>query len=299
MKVAWHPLYNHPLQAGHRFPMIKYDLLREQLLYEGIVTNADFLHPHGVDVEQILLTHAQPYLEKLLNGQLTAAEIRRTGFPYSESLIQREITIMDGTLLCALHALDCGIGLNIAGGTHHAFREHGEGFCLLNDFAIAINILLNQKRIARALIIDLDVHQGNGSASLFQNDSRVFTFSMHGEKNYPMHKEKSDLDIELPDGTTDDVYLKTLAEILPQVVESSQPDIVFYQCGVDILAADKLGRLSISMDGCRMRDHIVFEYCRNHGLPVVCAMGGGYSPDIRTIVDAHANTFRLARHFWC
>lgn len=278
--------------------MIKYDLLREQLLYEGIVSKDDFLHPHGVDVEQILLTHSPLYLEKLLQGNLSPAEIRRTGFPFSESLIQREITIMGGTLLCALHALDSGIGLNIAGGTHHAFRNRGEGFCLLNDFAIAINILLNQKSINRALIIDLDVHQGNGTASIFEDDPRIFTFSMHGEKNYPLHKEKSDLDIELLDGTTDDVYLKTLAENLTQVVESSQPDLVFYQCGVDILAADKLGRLNISMDGCRMRDHHVFEFCRNRSLPVVCAMGGGYAPDIRTIVDAHTSTFRLARHFW-
>lgn len=298
MKVAWHPLYNHPLQAGHRFPMIKYDLLREQLLYEGIATHDDFLHPHGVDVDDLLLTHSREYIDKLLTGTLSPAEIRRTGFPYSNELIEREIIIMHGTLLCAEYALDHGIGLNIAGGTHHAYRSHGEGFCLLNDFAITINILLNQGKISRALVIDLDVHQGNGTAALFENDSRVFTFSMHGEKNYPMHKEKSDLDIELPDGTTDEVYLHTLADCLPRILSTSTPDIVFYQCGVDILAADKLGRLGVSIEGCRMRDQFVFESCFNAGLPVVCAMGGGYAPDIRNIVDAHANTFRLARHFW-
>lgn len=298
MKIAWHPFYNHPLDARHRFPMIKYDLLREQLLYEGIASQSDFLHPHGVDVDDLLLTHSREYIDKLLTGTLSPAEIRRTGFPYSYELIEREIIIMHGTLLCAEYALDHGIGLNIAGGTHHAYRSHGEGFCLLNDFAITINILLNQGKISKALVIDLDVHQGNGTAALFENDSRVFTFSMHGEKNYPMHKEKSDLDIELPDGTTDEVYLHTLAECLPRILSTATPDIVFYQCGVDILAADKLGRLGVSIDGCRMRDQLVFESCFNAGLPVVCAMGGGYAPDIRNIVDAHTNTFRLARHYW-
>lgn len=278
--------------------MLKYDLLKEQLEFEGLLSSHDFFHPHGVDAEVAALTHSRKYIDGLLHGNLSPSEIRRIGFPYSPELIEREFTIMGGTLECAWYALDHGIGLNIAGGTHHAFHDHGEGFCLLNDFAIAINHLLHHKKIKRALIIDLDVHQGNGTAAIFKKRSEVFTFSMHGEKNYPMHKEVSDIDIELPDGTSTDAYLNKLEAILPELFDQAVPDIVCYQSGVDILSNDKLGRLAVSIDGCRQRDKMVFESSFKRGVPVVCAMGGGYSKEIRTIVDAHANTFRMAKHIW-
>ena len=275
--------------------MSKYELLPTQLIVEGIAEPADFFEPDPLTIEQILSTHTPLYWDKLINGKLTRDEIRKTGFPYSEELISREITIAGGTLKCAQFALEEGFAMNIAGGTHHAFTDRGEGFCLLNDIAVAANDLLNNYDLKRILIVDLDVHQGNGTAEIFAGDDRVFTLSMHGAKNYPLKKEKSSLDIPLADGTQDVEYLKLLHDNLSKVLSDFQPEFIFYQSGVDILASDKLGRLNVSMGGCKLRDEMVFEAASHTGIPIVACMGGGYSPKISTIVDAHTTTFEVAR----
>ncbi|RPD49664.1 histone deacetylase [Hymenobacter sediminis] len=300
ISIAWAPLYAHPLPANHRFPMLKYELLPEQLLREGVVPESAFFLPQSPPDEDVLWVHAAEYYQRLCTGQLTRAEERATGFPWSPELIARETTILGGTLECARRALQHGVALNIAGGTHHAFRNRGEGFCLLNDQAAAAAYLLSQPqlRVRRVLIVDLDVHQGNGTASIFEHEPRVFTFSMHGARNYPHRKERSDLDLALPDGTEDAAYLALLRETLPRLLEEHQPDFVFYLSGVDVLATDKLGHLALSRDGCRLRDEYVLGLCRQHGLPVVVCMGGGYSPRIADIVDAHVNTFRVAADLW-
>lgn len=278
--------------------MLKYDLVYEQLIYEGTLPESAFFEPTEASRETLALTHTTEWLDKLEQGRLTRHEERKTGFPYSPALIHREKVIMQGTVDAALHALENGCGANIAGGTHHAYADSGEGFCLLNDMAVAANVLLNQKLARQILIVDLDVHQGNGTAKIFENEPRVFTFSMHGQHNFPLHKEKSDLDVELPDGTDDKTYLPLLDRHLKTVLDRVQPDFVLYLCGVDVLATDKLGRLGMSLAGCRERDKMVFTECKNAGLPVAISLGGGYSPNIRHIVDAHANTFRLMVEMW-
>ncbi|MDX1905404.1 MAG: histone deacetylase [Bacteroidia bacterium] len=298
LQISWHPLYCHPLPEGHRFPMEKYTLIREQLLYEGTLTEDNLYAPAPLAEEILLLTHTPAYWDKLKHQTLSPAEIRRTGFPLSERLVQRSLTIAGGTCQNALFALENGVALNVAGGTHHAFTDRGEGFCLLNDIAIAANWLLATGRIRQALIVDLDVHQGNGTAEIFRHEPRVFTFSMHGEANYPLKKETSDLDIGLPTGMDDQAYLHTLRETLPRLLDTVQPDFVFYLSGVDILATDKLGKLAVSRAGCRERDRIVMRMCRERGLPVCISMGGGYSVHIRDIVEAHCNTFRVAQELW-
>lgn len=298
LKIAWHPSFNHPLPEGHRFPMEKYDLLPEQLIYEGTITRENLFEPGILSERDVLLTHTKEYWNKLRTLNLSKLEERKTGFPLSETLVNRELRIMQGTVECAHLAMVHGVSMNIAGGTHHAYSFSGEGFCLLNDNAIAANCLLNEGLVKKVLIVDLDVHQGNGTAEIFQNDPRVFTFSMHGEKNYPLPKEKSDLDIGLPDGIDDRSYLEILYKTLPQLIEEHQPDIVFYQCGVDILASDKLGRLGLTIEGCRKRDEFVLSTCYKNKLPLICSMGGGYSEKISVIIEAHANTFRLAQQIW-
>lgn len=274
--------------------MLKYDLLPQQLMHEGSISKAQLFKPKLLDESKLLLAHDENYWNHLKNLSLSASAMRKTGFPHTKELIKRELRIMQGTLDCALHAMDNGIALNIAGGTHHSFADRGEGFCLLNDFAIAARVLINQNKANKVMIVDLDVHQGNGSAKIFENDTSVFTFSMHGGKNYPMHKENSDLDIALNDGTEDNEYLLLLNQNLPLLLDSFQPDILFYQCGVDVLESDKLGRLALSIEGCKQRDRMVFEEAMARSIPVVCAMGGGYSEEIKLIIEAHANTFRLA-----
>jgi acetoin utilization deacetylase AcuC-like enzyme len=294
LKIAYDPIYSHPLPEGHRFPMLKYDLISEQLLYEGSITTRNLFSPEPCADEIVLLTHTREWLDKLKNQGLSPREQRQIGFPQSPALILRERMITQGTLDCCLYALDNGIALNTAGGTHHAFAAHGEGFCLLNDFAVAANYLLHQKITRQFLIIDLDVHQGNGTAKLFEREPRVFTFSMHGRNNYPFHKERSDMDIPLEDGTDENTYLSLLKEHLPALVEKVKPDFAFFLSGVDILDTDKFGKLKVSVAGCRQRDEIVFSLLRGKGIPCVVAMGGGYSADIRIIVEAHCNTFRTA-----
>ncbi len=296
MKVAFSPVYTYQkLPEGHRFPMEKYDLLPQQLLHEGTLTEASFFSPNRLSEAEILRTHSPVYWDKLKHGTLSRHEIRALGFPFHESLVNRGRYISKGTLECAYHALNDGVALNIAGGTHHAYADRGEGFCMFNDFAIAATELLHHQVIDQVLIVDLDVHQGNGTAKIFEGNPKVFTFSMHGEHNYPLRKEQSDLDIGLPDQIEDKAYLSTLAEHLPTVIDQVKPDMVFYLSGVDILATDKLGRLGVSIQGCKTRDEMVFDYCKSREIPVVVSMGGGYSKQIKDIIEAHANTFRVAK----
>lgn len=298
LKIAFSPVYRYTLPEGHRFPMAKYELLPEQLIWEGTVTEAQFFHPDLLQEEVALLTHTPEWWLKMNELRLSDREIRAIGFPINETFVRRGRHISDGTIQCARYALENGCSMNIAGGTHHAFADRGEGYCCFNDQAVAANWLLQEGLAQRILIVDLDVHQGNGTAKIFENEPRVFTFSMHGERNYPVRKEKSNLDIGLPDGMEDDAYLSILRETLPRLLDDFQPDFVFYQSGVDILATDKLGRLNISREGCRERDRIVFTMCKQHHLPVVASMGGGYSPRIADIVEAHANTFRVAQEVY-
>jgi acetoin utilization deacetylase AcuC-like enzyme len=298
LKVAWNKSYVLPLPPSHRFPMSKYEVLPQQLLHEGTIGSENLFSPHQVNEQLILRAHQPGYWKKLTALDLTPREIRRTGFPLTRQLIDREVTIVSGTVLCTEFAIQYGVAMNIAGGTHHAFTHKGEGFCLLNDIAIAALYLLDQNTIQKILVIDLDVHQGNGTAEIFRNDPRVFTFSMHGANNYPLQKEQSDLDIGLPDKTDDGFYLRTLEINLKNLMDTVQPDFIFYQSGVDILATDTLGRLGVSRDGCKQRDRIVLQTAKQNRIPLVASMGGGYSHDFRDIIEAHANTYRLAQEIY-
>ncbi|MBL7846391.1 MAG: histone deacetylase [Cyclobacteriaceae bacterium] len=298
LKVAWSPAYVLPLPPNHRFPMSKYELLPEQLLHEGTLRTENFFEPSPLSEMQIVRTHEAAYWNRLKNLQLTDREARRAGFPITEALVNREIQIANGTVLCAEFALEHGVAMNIAGGTHHAFTGRGEGFCLLNDIAIAAHHLLDNGLASKVLVVDLDVHQGNGTAQIFRDDPRVFTFSMHGANNYPLIKENSDLDIGLSDGTSDRFYLSTLDRNLKTLLEQVEPDFIFFQSGVDILDTDKLGRLAVTREGCRERDRMVLHAAKANGIPLVASMGGGYSPDFRDIIEAHANTYRMAQEIY-
>jgi acetoin utilization deacetylase AcuC-like enzyme len=340
LKIAHSPIYKLELPDGHRFPMLKYELICEQLLYEGTVTNDNIFHPQMLTPDVILSTHTADYWHRLSNAELTPKEMRKVGFPLTEQLIKRTVTIAGGTVECALFALKYGVSMNTAGGTHHAFTDHGEGFCMLNDVAIAANYLMDNQLAKRILIVDLDVHQGNGTAEIFRKSPRkwmsdlrcqiseinspnllisdigigisagyqspksqirhptstgVFTFSVHGANNYPLHKEQSCLDIGLPDGVEDNYYLTTVRENLLRLFDTVEPDFVFFNSGVDVLATDKLGKLKLTQEGCRQRDLLVFELCKRNKVPISVSMGGGYSPRVATIVEAHANTFRSAQ----
>lgn len=295
LPIAYHPIYKHPLPEGHRFPMIKYELLPQQLLHEGTATPADFHEPGLPDMANILAVHDKNYVDELLSLTLDARAVRKIGFPLSAELVERELRIAQGTIWGVHKALEHGIAFNIAGGTHHAYSDRGEAFCLLNDQAIGAQYLINNKLAKKVLIVDLDVHQGNGTAEIFIGNDAVFTFSMHGKTNYPFKKEISDLDIPLHDNIGDEEYLSILRETLPKLIDGQKPDFIFYLSGVDILASDKLGKLGCSISGCKERDAFVLSLCHKLGIPVQCSMGGGYSPDIKVIIEAHANTYRVAR----
>jgi len=298
LKIAFDPIYAHPLPEGHRFPMLKYELIPGQLLHEGLITQENLFSPDEVTDETILLTHDAVYYKQLTELTLPPKEQRRIGFPLSARLIERERRIAKGTIEGCRYAQQYGIAFNVAGGTHHAGTNWGEGFCMLNDQAVAANYLLYSQLASSILIIDLDVHQGNGTAQIFENEPRVFTFSMHGANNFPYRKEHSDLDIPLHDGTTGETYLSILKDTLPKLIAQQKPDFIFYLSGVDVLATDKLGKLSLTINECKARDRFVLEQCLKHQIPVQVSMGGGYSPDIRDIVEAHCNTFRLADEMW-
>lgn len=298
LKIAYHSIYKHNLPDGHRFPMEKYDLLPQQLIYEGTCDEENFFNPEVPNNKYFFMVHDAAYVSDLMNMTLNQKAARKIGFPLSEELIAREMIIADGTIKASKFALKYGIAMNIAGGTHHAFTNKGEGFCMLNDQAIGARYLQEKGLANKILIVDLDVHQGNGTAEIFQNDPTVFTFSMHGKSNYPFHKEKSDLDIPLDNGTEDLLYLSILKETLPELIKIQQPDFIYYLCGVDVIKTDKLGKLSLTIEGCKERDRFVLQTCKNHNIPVMCSMGGGYSPDVKIIIDAHANTFRLAQEIF-
>lgn len=274
--------------------MLKYELIQEQLLYEGTCTEANFFAPAPVDDWWILGVHSPEYVRALKTGTVDPRMMRRIGFPLTPELIDREWIITQGTIDGTQIARRDGVSMNVAGGTHHAFPDRGEGFCMLNDVGVAAHYLLETGQAGKILVIDLDVHQGNGTAVMFQREPRVFTFSMHGKDNYPLKKEQSDLDIELPTGMTDDAYLNLLYDTLPGLIQRVQPDFLFYVSGVDILESDRLGKLAVSREGCKTRDRFVFEQAIRHNLPLVVSMGGGYSPRLTDIVEAHCNTFRLA-----
>jgi acetoin utilization deacetylase AcuC-like enzyme len=300
LKIAYDDIYKHPLPEGHRFPMEKYDLLPKQLVYEGTCEESNFFKPQILDQNEryILKAHDSNYVSELYSCKIEPRAARKIGFPLSPKLVERERVITNGSIRACNYALSHGIAMNIAGGTHHAYRNRGEAFCMLNDQAVGAYYLLENKLAHSILVVDLDVHQGNGTAEIFKNDSRVYTFSMHGKSNYPFKKETSDLDIPLEDNTGDNEYLSILKKTLPHLIDSVKPDFVFYLSGVDILSTDKLGKLGCSIEGCKERDRYVLQFLFDKGIPCEVSMGGGYSKDIKIIIEAHANTFRLAQDIY-
>lgn len=294
MKVFYTPRYYADIGEGHVFPIRKFELVRDRLLAEGTLSPAEIVEPREASVDDVLLVHTEAYVTRLRAGALDARELRRLGLPWSKALVRRSFLATSGTLGAARAALVEGAASNLAGGTHHAFPDRGEGFCVLNDVAIAIRALRRDGKILRASVVDLDVHQGNGTAAIFEGDTEVFTFSMHGAKNYPLFKQRSSLDVELPDGTSDEEYLDSLARHLPRVFEHA-PDLVFYLGGADPYAGDKLGRLSLSIEGLRARDELVLRECRERGFPVATVMSGGYAADIDDTVEIHCNTIRAVK----
>jgi acetoin utilization deacetylase AcuC-like enzyme len=294
MRVCYTPRYYADIGEGHVFPIRKFELVRDRLVAEGTLSPAEIYEPREAAVEDVLLVHTEDYVTRLRAGALTPRELRRLGLPWSKALVRRSFLATSGTMAAARAALAEGVGANLAGGTHHAFPDRGEGFCVLNDVAVAVRALRRDRVARRAAVVDLDVHQGNGTAHIFADDPDVFTFSMHGAKNYPLFKLRSSLDVELADRTGDAEYLEALARHLPRVFAHA-PDVVFYLGGADPFEGDKLGRLSLSIEGLRARDELVLGGCRARGLPVVTVMSGGYAADIRDTVEIHCNTVRAAK----
>ena len=294
MKVSHHPDYYLPLPEGHPFPMVKYTLVYDRLRETGLLPAANIMLPEEATRADLERVHEKDYLDRLFGEGLSVTEQRAIGVPWSPRLLRRSRLAVQGTILAAEAALEQGRGGNLAGGTHHAFADHGEGFCVLNDIAVAIRRLQHEKRTERALVIDLDVHQGNGTAAIFEGDDSVFTFSMHGERNYPSRKMRSTLDIGLPDGIDDEAYLSTLEINLPKLIENFSPDVVFYLAGVDVAAGDRYGRFNLSDDGIRARDRCVLEWTRRHGLPLAITLAGGYSPNPVRTAMLHTIVFEEA-----
>jgi acetoin utilization deacetylase AcuC-like enzyme len=295
MRAFYSDTFVLPLPAHHRFPMAKYTLLRERILADGVLAPDDLRLPDPISWDDLRLAHDDRYVEAVASGRLAAEEQRRIGFPWSPMMVERSRRSVGATLAAARAAIEeRGPAANLAGGTHHAFRDHGEGYCVFNDVAVAAQVLLRDGVVDRALVIDCDVHQGNGTASIFRDDPSVFTLSFHGDKNYPFRKELSDLDVTFEDGARDDVYLTALTNHVPRVLDAHQPDIVFYLAGADPYEGDRLGRLKLTIAGLRERDRLIFETCRARDLPVAVAMSGGYAPDVDAIVAIHVNTIREA-----
>lgn len=297
MQVFYTPRYYADIGQGHIFPIRKFEFVRDQLLAEGTLRSDEIIEPAPAPLADVLLVHTEDYVSRLRRGELTVKEIRRLGLPWSESLVRRSFYAVGGTLAAASAALAEGYSSNLAGGTHHSFADHGEGFCVLNDVAVAIRAMRARKLIRRAAIVDCDVHQGNGTATIFAGDADTFTFSMHGANNYPLFKVPSNLDVELPDGVSDAVYLETLATHLPRVFQND-PEIVFYLAGADPYAGDKLGRLALSIDGLRERDAYVLRECYEREVPVVTVMSGGYGKDINDTIEIHCNTIRMVKEIF-
>jgi len=298
MLFAWSSAsYVVPLPPGHRFPMAKYRLLRERVIGDGIIPASRVLEPDRAQAVDVRLVHTESYVHDIDAGRLDAAAERRLGFPWSPALVERSYRSVGGTIAASSAALEHGIAINLSGGTHHAFADHGEGFCVFNDVAIAIRTLQRDGRLTRAVVIDLDVHQGNGTNAIFGGDESVFTFSMHGAKNYPFHRVPGCVDVELPDGTGDDAYIDILAAALPSVLRSAGAALAVYLAGADVLAGDRLGRLCLTQAGLARRDALVLGACREIGLPVAIVLGGGYGARLEDTVDAHVQTVRLAAAF--
>jgi len=298
LKIAFNQSYIHPLKEGHRFPMIKYELIPEQLLRRNICTEHHFFSPKPIEEKEVLYTHDKSYYHNLTHLSLGKLDQRKIGFPLTHTLVQREQIIAQGTIQNTLFSLEHGVSMNIAGGTHHAFMDKPGAFCMLNDQAIAANYLLENKLAKKVMIIDLDVHQGDGTAAIFKNQSNVFTLSFHGKKNYPFKKQESDFDLGFEDQTTDDEYLNAMGNVIPKLVDRVEPDFIFYLAGVDVLKNDKLGRLGMTLDGCKQRDRFILELCKSNQIPLQISMGGGYSIHLKEIIDAHSNTFELAQELY-
>lgn len=292
--IYYSPDYYADIGEGHVFPIKKFELARDILVSEGTVESESVVPPAEASVEDVLRVHTSDYISRLRGGTLTRSEVRRLGLPWSMSLVKRSFLAVSGTINASFTALEYGVGSNLAGGTHHAFPDRGEGFCVLNDVAVAIEKLRAENAAQRFLIVDLDVHQGNGTAYIYREDPDVFTFSAHGQKNYPLFKEMSDLDIELADGTADEEYLSVVDEALHRILHF-EPDLVFYLAGADPFEDDKLGRLALSKTGLRRRDELVLKSAKAVGIPVVTTMSGGYAADIMDTVDIHCNTIRAVR----
>lgn len=298
MLFAWSSAsYVVPLPDGHRFPMAKYRLVKERVIADGILPACRVLEPERAAVEDVRLVHTERYVHDIDAGELDAASVRRLGFPWSPALVERSYRSVGGTLAASESALDNGIAINLSGGTHHAFADHGEGFCVFNDVAIAIRALQRDARLSRAVVIDLDVHQGNGTNAIFAGDERVYTFSMHGAKNYPFNRVPGCVDIEMPDGTDDALYIDTLSRALPDALRTARAHLAVYLAGADILAGDRLGRLGLTQAGMARRDAVVLDACREIGLPVAIVLGGGYGARLEDTVDGHVQTVRLAADY--
>jgi acetoin utilization deacetylase AcuC-like enzyme len=294
MKVYYSDHFVLPLPDDHRFPMVKYSMLRERVARDGICGPGELLTPRAVTEQEILRAHVPDYLNRVASGTLTAKEVRRIGFPWSEKMVERSRRASGGTLGACLAALDEGFAANLAGGTHHAFSDRGEGFCVFNDSAIAARAVQAAGLVERVVVIDTDVHQGNGTAAILRGDPTVFTFSVHGANNFPFHKEESDLDAPLPDGAGDTEFLATLESGLEAALEAAEPDLAVYLAGADPFEGDRLGRLSVTKSGLAERDRIVLQTCRERGIPVAVTMAGGYAYEVEDTVDVHFQSIRRA-----
>ena len=293
--IVYHPHYVAPLPQGHRFPMVKFQKLYELLLKDGILTPENLYQPEIPDQSLLELVHTPDYIENYCQGTLDAKAQRRIGLPWSSELVRRTCTAVGGTILTAKLALEYGIACNTAGGTHHAFPDFGSGFCIFNDLAIAARVLQAWGLVKQVLIVDLDVHQGDGTAFIFQNDPQVFTFSMHCEINFPSRKQTSDLDVPLPEGLDNDGYLQILANYLPDLLSQVKPDLVLYDAGVDTHVGDRLGKLALTDEGLYRRERQVLSTCRAGGYPVACVIGGGYSEEMEGLVYRHSLLHRAAK----
>jgi acetoin utilization deacetylase AcuC-like enzyme len=294
MKVYYSDHFVLPLPEGHRFPMVKYSMLRERVARDGICGPGELRTPRAATDEEILRAHAPDYLERVVSGALTDKEVRRIGFPWSERMVERSRRASGGTLQACLAALDEGFAANLAGGTHHAFSDRGEGYCVFNDSAIAARAIQAAGLVERVVVIDTDVHQGNGTAEILHADPTVFTFSIHGAKNFPFNKEESDLDAPLPDGADDTEFLTTLEDGLEVTLDAAEADLAIYLAGADPFEGDRLGRLSVTKSGLAERDRIVLETCRERGVPVATTMAGGYASEVADTVDVHFQSIRRA-----
>lgn len=294
MKIFYCDHFVLPLPPGHRFPIQKYVLLRERVMAAALIPPPDLTVPEPATDQQILRVHDEDYLQRVKSGHLTPKEMRRIGFPWSPQLVERSRRSVGGTLNTCRAALLDGIAVNLAGGTHHAFPDHGQGYCVFNDSAIAARAMQAEGKAGRVVIIDCDVHQGDGTATIFAGDPTVFTFSIHGARNFPFHKVRSDLDIELEDGTGDGAYLETLQGGVERALALARADLVIYLAGADPYAGDRLGRLALSKAGLAARDRMVLELCRRAGIPVAIVMAGGYARQVQDTVDIHFQTVRIA-----